>query len=108
MMMMIVMMMGGREGEKREGKKGKGQGAEGKGKGKTGKGKRRNGTDNRKEKREGMVRYDTIRLTILTCAQKLRSSQLNLPHGMEQKPNGVPIDIFVPVGTAFPLTAFVF
>ena len=31
------------------------------------------------------VRCDTIRLTILTCAQKLTSSQLNLPHGTEQK-----------------------
>ena len=31
------------------------------------------------------VRYDTIRWTILTCAQKLTSSQLNLPHGPEQK-----------------------
>jgi len=29
--------------------------------------------------------YDTIRLTILTYAQKLTSSQLNLPHGTEQK-----------------------
>jgi len=29
--------------------------------------------------------YDTIRLTILTCAQKLTSSQLNLPHGTKQK-----------------------
>ena len=29
--------------------------------------------------------YDTIRWTILTCAQKLTSSQLNLPHGTEQK-----------------------
>jgi len=29
--------------------------------------------------------YDTIRLTILTCAQKLMSSQLNLPHGIKQK-----------------------
>jgi len=27
---------------------------------------------------------DTIRLTILTCAQKLTSSQLNLPQGTEQ------------------------
>jgi len=26
-------------------------------------------------------RYDTIQWTILTCAQKLTSSQLNLPHG---------------------------
>jgi len=31
------------------------------------------------------LRYDTIRLTTLTCAQKLTSSQLNLPHGTEQK-----------------------
>jgi len=32
--------------------------------------------------------YDTIRhdgLTILTCAQKLTSSQLSLPHGTKQK-----------------------
>jgi len=29
--------------------------------------------------------YDTIRLIILTCAQKLTSSQLNLPHGTKQK-----------------------
>jgi len=29
--------------------------------------------------------YDITRLTILTCAQKLTSSQLNLPHGTEQK-----------------------
>ena len=33
------------------------------------------------------VRYDTIRLTILTCAQKLTNSQINLPHGTEQKKN---------------------
>ena len=33
------------------------------------------------------VRYDTIRWTILTCAQKLTSSQLNLPHGTKQKKN---------------------
>ena len=26
-----------------------------------------------------------MRLTILTCAQKLTSSQLNVPHGTEQK-----------------------
>ena len=32
-----------------------------------------------------LVSYDTIRLTILTCTQKLTSSQLNLPHGTEQK-----------------------
>jgi len=32
-----------------------------------------------------VLRYDTIRLTVLTCAQKLTSSQLNLPHGTEQK-----------------------
>ena len=31
------------------------------------------------------IRYDTIRLTILTCTQKLTSSQLNLPHGTKQK-----------------------
>jgi len=31
------------------------------------------------------IRYDTTRLTILTCAQKLTSSQLNPPHGTEQK-----------------------
>jgi len=29
--------------------------------------------------------YDMTRLTILTCAQKLTSSQLNLPHGTERK-----------------------
>jgi len=33
------------------------------------------------------TRYDTIRLTILTCAQKLTRSQLNPPHGTEQKKN---------------------
>ena len=33
------------------------------------------------------VRYDRIRWTILTCAQKLTSSQHNLPHGTEQKKN---------------------
>jgi len=27
------------------------------------------------------IRYDTIRCTILTCAQKLANNQLNLPHG---------------------------
>jgi len=32
-----------------------------------------------------MIRYDTIRLTILTCARKLTSSQLSLPHGTRQK-----------------------
>jgi len=31
--------------------------------------------------------YDTIRWTILTCAQKLTSSQLSLPHGTKQKKN---------------------
>jgi len=31
------------------------------------------------------IRYDTIRRTILTCAQKLTISQLNLPHGTKQK-----------------------
>jgi len=31
------------------------------------------------------IRYDTIRWTILTCAQKLTSSQLSLPHGTKQK-----------------------
>jgi len=30
---------------------------------------------------------DTIRWTILTCAQKLTSRQLNLPHGTKQKKN---------------------
>jgi len=30
---------------------------------------------------------DTIRWTILTCAQKLTSSQLRLPHGTKQKKN---------------------
>ena len=34
-----------------------------------------------------MVRYGTIRWTILTCAQKLTSSQFNLPHGTTQKSN---------------------
>jgi len=34
-----------------------------------------------------LVSYDTIRLTILTCTQKLTSSQLNLPHGTEKKKN---------------------
>ena len=29
--------------------------------------------------------YDTIRWTILTCAQMLTSSQLNMPHGTKQK-----------------------
>jgi len=29
--------------------------------------------------------YDTIRSTVLTCAKKLTSSQLNLPHGTKQK-----------------------
>ena len=29
--------------------------------------------------------YDTIRWTILTCAQKLTSSQLSLPHAAKQK-----------------------
>jgi len=29
--------------------------------------------------------YDTIRLIILTCAQKLTSSLLNLPHGTDKK-----------------------
>ena len=29
--------------------------------------------------------YDTIRSIVLTCAQKLTSSQLNLPHGTKQK-----------------------
>jgi len=33
------------------------------------------------------LRYDTIRLTTLTCAQKLTSSQLNLPHGNQTKKN---------------------
>jgi len=32
-----------------------------------------------------LLRYDTIRWTILTCAQKLTSSQLSLPHGTKQK-----------------------
>ena len=31
------------------------------------------------------IQYDTIRWTILTCAQKLTSSQLSLPHGTKQK-----------------------
>jgi len=31
------------------------------------------------------ILYDTIRWTILTCAQKLTSNQLNLPQGTEQK-----------------------
>jgi len=30
-------------------------------------------------------RYDTIRLTILTCAKKLTSSQLNVLQGTEEK-----------------------
>ena len=29
--------------------------------------------------------YDMIRWTMLTCAQKLTSSQLSLPHGTKQK-----------------------
>jgi len=32
-----------------------------------------------------IIRYDTIRWTVLTCAQKLTSSQLSLPHGTKQK-----------------------
>ena len=32
-----------------------------------------------------VIRYDMIRWTILTCAQKLTSSQLSLPHGTKQK-----------------------
>jgi len=31
------------------------------------------------------LRYDTTRWSILTCAQKLTCSQLNLPHGTKQK-----------------------
>jgi len=31
------------------------------------------------------IRYDTIRYTIFTCAEKLTNSQLNLPHGTTQK-----------------------
>jgi len=34
------------------------------------------------------VYYDTIRDAILTCAQKLTQSQLNLPHGIEQLKSG--------------------
>ena len=33
------------------------------------------------------ILYDTIRWTILTCAQKLTTSQLSLPHGTKQKKN---------------------
>jgi len=33
------------------------------------------------------VAYDTIQWSILTCALKLTSSQLNLPHGTKQKKN---------------------
>ena len=33
------------------------------------------------------LRYDTIRLTILTCAQKLTSRQLSLSHGTRTKKN---------------------
>jgi len=29
-----------------------------------------------------MIGYDTLRHDILTCAQKLMASQLNLPHGI--------------------------
>jgi len=32
-----------------------------------------------------IISYDTMRWTILTCAQKLTSSQLSLPHGTKQK-----------------------
>jgi len=32
-----------------------------------------------------LYRYDTIRYTIFTCAEKLTNSQLNLPHGTTQK-----------------------
>jgi len=31
--------------------------------------------------------YDTVRWPILTCAQMLTSSQLNMPHGTKQKKN---------------------
>jgi len=31
------------------------------------------------------VMYDMIRWTILTCAQKLTSSRLSLPHGTKEK-----------------------
>jgi len=34
---------------------------------------------------DNTIWYDTMRYTIFTCAQKLTSSQLNLPHGTRQK-----------------------
>ena len=39
----------------------------------------------RQRDRQDTTRYDTIRYTIFTCAQKLTNSQLNLPQGSKQK-----------------------